>query len=88
MMSTAQTSFDASSSQSQLDFLRMAAGDDRFRAELQTNPQAALTRFGFDVEGLDLPAQIDLPEKNEVLKATESDSLDESLAWWGFISLD
>ena len=88
MMSTAQTSFDASSSQSQLNFLRMAAGDDRFRAELQTNPQAALARFGFDIEGLDLPAQIDLPKKNEVLKAAESEGTDNRLAWWGFISLD
>ena len=86
MMSTAQTSFDASSSQSQLDFLRMAAGDDRFRAELQTNPQAVLTRFGFDVEGLDLPAQVELPEKGEVLKASEQEINDKN--WWGFISLD
>lgn len=86
MMSTAQTSFEASSSQNQLDFLRMAAGDDRFRAELQSNPSAALARFGWTLDESDLPEQVSLPNKHEVRKAAEADG-EFHEAWFGFLTV-
>ena len=65
-MSTAMTQSDASSSQNQLAFLRMAAEDDRFRAELQTNPTETLTRFGLRIPEAALTGQIKLPAKAEI----------------------
>lgn len=57
---------EASSSQNQLAFLRMAAEDDRFRAELQTNPSEVLHRFGLRVPEAALASGVELPGKNEI----------------------
>lgn len=69
-MLSAVDNFGATSSKpDQLAFLRMAAEDDRFRAELEQNPVEALGRFGFQFDSNNLPEKVTLPTK-EVLETT------------------
>lgn len=55
------------SSQQVHDFLSQAAQSDVLREQLMAQPAEVLARFGFDVEGTDIPEQVVLPEKDALL---------------------
>ena len=85
-MSTAQMGFEASSSQNQLAFLRMAAEDDRFRAEIQTDPRGAFGRFGLDLGTAELPQAIELPSTEKLHDVLERQaSFEDMMAWAGLL---
>lgn len=66
MMSTATSSFDASSSHLSALALLEASQDDRFRAELQEDPSSVLAKFGIEVDAERLPENVHLPSKQAV----------------------
>jgi len=89
MMSVAESQSSAISSQNLSDFLRLAAEDDGFRAELQENPSAVMQRFGLQSESL--PAQIALPSKEAItayrasVKNDADTLIDPERLWQGFL---
>ena len=88
MMSPASTSHSSPSNVDQLTFLRRIAHDDQLRAELESNPRAALSRIGVHCEPGDDPERVELPSKLAVQRFLcdlgEDDRM-EKPPWFGFI---
>jgi hypothetical protein len=70
----------------------MAAGDDRFRAELQRDPRSALARYGLAIDSSLVPEEVKLPEKAVLASALSDlggelgvDDHGPNQEWSGFI---
>ena len=86
MLSPVSTSYE-STGEGHLAFLR-ATQDDRFRAALEADPQAALAEYGLSVDPDEIPSNVTLPNAESILD-TLIDIDDESAdrmrkPWFGF----
>ena len=91
MMNQASTSQSSNSAGGQAAFLRRVTADDRFRAQLEADPQAALAAFGLHVDSEQLPSEVNVPSAESILDIlidVESDGSDvdrlERPRWEGF----
>jgi hypothetical protein len=74
-------------------FLRRVTEDDRFRATLEADPQAALAQFGLSVEADQIPSEVTIPNLesiSDVLMSSQDqeDETDQSglMPWMGLIA--
>lgn len=89
MMSPANESHDVTNGH--LAFLHRVLEDDRFRAALEADPQAALARIGLSVDSGQIPSTVTLPDAESILDVlidVESDDDPDSGTgkpmWQGF----
>ncbi len=90
MLSQASTSQNYSSVGGHMAFLRRVTEDDRFRAALEADPQAALAEFGLSVEAGQVPSKVSIPTAEGILdvladdESSDPDSVRDQF-WMGFI---
>ena len=90
MMLSQTISKDLSSS-GQMAFLRRITQDDGFRSALEADPQAALAEYGLHVDPNEIPSEVTLPNRPEILgrlSCFENSGDDESMQqmkWFGFL---
>ncbi len=83
------TSTKQPSNSGQLAFLRRVSEDDRFRAELVSDPQAALAQFGLQVDPAQIPESVCIPQQAALqdlfddLEGSETDAAPQE-KWRGF----
>ncbi len=89
MTTLSSSQSDSFSNEGQLAFLSRVAHDDRFRAELEADPQAALAQYGLDVDPSQIPSEVTLPSEEAIegYLSYRADSLLDMLSryWVGFI---